>query len=220
MICKKDIINLVKTTGMLSLFTLSFSGCSEEESDISITNKTQREQSGDLQEIVTLQNKNNNAVYFSFNAKTDARPESITAMDNAVSFLNAHSGAYLILTGHVDAIAANQMVNYSVALDRAYKTKQYLMGKGVDSSRIYIKATTKQSGRPAHQERRVDFEYTASTPNVGLVHIPAATKEKKSAIQKSSCDKKKKSEKISKIKNQKIDTLEESEEANDDQDLV
>lgn len=182
MVHKKDIINFFKKAGMISLFTLSLTGCQDEDQEVVIESKVQSEQSSDLKNIVAEKNRsNNNAIYFAFNAKKDTRPESLAVIKDAAQFLKDNPAAYLILTGHVDAVAANQMINYTVALDRAYKTKEQLVAQNIDSSRIYIKATTKQTGNmtPA-QERRVMFEYAATTPKVGLCNgKPSSQKQEK-----------------------------------------
>jgi len=190
MIQKKDIINFFKKAGMLSLCTLSFAGCGNDAEEVTIESNVQNEQSSDLKTIVeTKNNSKNNSVYFAFNAKKDTRPESLAVIKDSAQFLQQNPNVYLILTGHVDSVAVNPRVNYTVALDRAYRTKEQLVAQKIDAARIYIKATTKQdAGMEASQERRVDFTYSATLPKVGLCHTDIANKkiEKKSDCKKTS----------------------------------
>ena len=185
MIQKKNVFDFFKKVGLMSLFTLSFAGCGDNEVEVNdevvvITDA----QSGDLNDIVAEKNSSEkNAVYFGHGEIKVVASDSLEFIKDAAQFLQENKGVYIVLTGHVDPVAPNETINYNVALNRAYEVAHKLMALKVDSSRIYVKATTKQDAdADQSKQRRVVFEYAAVTPKVGINIKKVGCKRKEVAV--------------------------------------
>jgi len=169
MIHKKDVIDFFKKISMVSLFTISFAGCmsSEEEAYVEVANIV--DQSNELNEIVVAKNSGKNVVYFEKRGAVKVTSaQSFAAIEDVAEFLKANERVYVVLTGHVDAVAANDHANYNVALDRAYQVANKLKGLKIDDAKLYLKATTKQDAAAGEKPWRVTIEYFVGEPKVGM----------------------------------------------------
>jgi len=73
-------------------------------------------------------------VNFDFD-KADIRPDAAVILDEAASQLNASPGRNVSVAGHTDSVGA-EAYNQSLSERRAASVKDYLVGKGVDASRL------------------------------------------------------------------------------------
>ena len=95
---------------------------------------------------------------------TNIKNSSKKQLDELAKILSSNPNLFINLTGHCDNIGED-ILNNQLSLDRANSVKDYLIGKGVSSSKINTKGlgTTKpkqsndtEKGRSAN--RRVEFE--------------------------------------------------------------
>ncbi len=73
-------------------------------------------------------------VNFDFD-KADIRPDAAVILDEAASLLNENPGRNVSVGGHTDSVGA-EAYNLSLSERRAASVKDYLVGKGVDASRL------------------------------------------------------------------------------------
>jgi OOP family OmpA-OmpF porin len=73
-------------------------------------------------------------VNFDFD-KADIRPDAAVILDEAASQLNASPGRSVTVAGHTDSVGADAY-NQGLSERRAASVKDYLVGKGVDASRL------------------------------------------------------------------------------------
>src|SRR5262245_5614275 len=73
-------------------------------------------------------------VNFDFD-KSDIRPDAAVILDEAASQLNANPGRSVSVGGHTDSVGTDTY-NQSLSERRAASVKDYLVGKGVDASRL------------------------------------------------------------------------------------
>ena len=73
-------------------------------------------------------------VNFDFD-KANIRPDAAVILDEAASILNEHPGSSVSVGGHTDSIGTDAY-NQGLSERRAKSVKDYLVGKGVDASRL------------------------------------------------------------------------------------
>jgi OOP family OmpA-OmpF porin len=73
-------------------------------------------------------------VNFDFD-KSDIRPDAAVILDEAASILNANPGSSVNVTGHTDSVGTDEY-NQGLSERRAMSVRDYLVGKGVDGSRL------------------------------------------------------------------------------------
>jgi outer membrane protein OmpA-like peptidoglycan-associated protein len=73
-------------------------------------------------------------VNFDFD-KADIRPDAAVILDEAASILNDNPGRSVSVAGHTDSVGADAY-NQGLSERRAAAVKDYLVGKGVDGSRL------------------------------------------------------------------------------------
>ena len=73
-------------------------------------------------------------VNFDFD-KSDIRPDAAVILDEAASILNANPGRSVSVAGHTDSVGTDAY-NQSLSERRAASVKDYLVGQGVDGSRL------------------------------------------------------------------------------------
>lgn len=88
---------------------------------------------------VFVENDSLNYVLFDFNEST-IRPYSYTLIDEAYSQLKENENAYLIIDGNTDKIGTDEY-NQKLSERRADAVKNYLMGKGINESRIQVQGS-------------------------------------------------------------------------------
>ena len=71
-------------------------------------------------------------------SKSDLLKDSYEALDGIVSILNDNASFNILIEGHTDS-QGDWNENLQLSLDRALKVKEYLMLKGISSSRIQTK---------------------------------------------------------------------------------
>lgn len=70
--------------------------------------------------------------------KTDLKPESITELDNVVRLMNENPNIKILISGYTDNIG-NPADNLKLSTGRAVSVVNYLLGKGVNNSRLSFK---------------------------------------------------------------------------------
>jgi len=70
--------------------------------------------------------------------KTDLRPESITELDNVVRLMNENPNMKILISGYTDNVG-NPADNLKLSTGRAVSVVNYLLGKGVNNSRLSFK---------------------------------------------------------------------------------
>ena len=73
-------------------------------------------------------------VNFDFD-KSEIRPDAAVILDEAASILNANPGRSVGVAGHTDSVGTDEY-NQTLSESRAASVKDYLVGKGVDGSRL------------------------------------------------------------------------------------
>jgi OOP family OmpA-OmpF porin len=73
-------------------------------------------------------------VNFDFD-KSEIRPDAAVILDEAASILNANPGRSVSVAGHTDSVGTDAY-NQGLSERRAASVKDYLVGKGVDASRL------------------------------------------------------------------------------------
>jgi len=73
-------------------------------------------------------------VNFDFD-KSDIRPDAAVILDEAASILNENTGSSVSVGGHTDSVGTDAY-NQGLSERRAMSVKDYLVGKGVDGSRL------------------------------------------------------------------------------------
>jgi OOP family OmpA-OmpF porin len=73
-------------------------------------------------------------VNFDFD-KSDIRPDAAVILDEAASILNANPGSSVSVGGHTDSVGTDAY-NQGLSERRANSVRDYLVGKGVDGSRL------------------------------------------------------------------------------------
>src|SRR5512134_2472377 len=73
-------------------------------------------------------------VNFDFD-KSDIRPDAAVILDEAASILNANPGRSVSVAGHTDSVGTDAY-NQGLSERRAASVKDYLVGQGVDASRL------------------------------------------------------------------------------------
>ena len=73
-------------------------------------------------------------VNFDFD-KAEIRPDAAVILDEAASILNSNTGSAVSVGGHTDSVGTDAY-NQGLSERRAMAVKDYLAGKGVDSSRL------------------------------------------------------------------------------------
>lgn len=73
-------------------------------------------------------------IHFDFD-KADIRPDAAVILDEAASILNGSAGSSVSVGGHTDSVGT-EAYNQGLSERRAMAVKDYLAGKGVDSSRL------------------------------------------------------------------------------------
>lgn len=73
-------------------------------------------------------------VNFDFD-KSEIRPDAAVILDEAASILNSSTGSSVSVGGHTDSVGTDAY-NQGLSERRAMAVKDYLAGKGVDSSRL------------------------------------------------------------------------------------
>jgi len=101
-------------------------------------------------------------IFFEF-GKATLKPESYAELDNVVKLLQNNEGVRLEISGHTDNIGSLK-TNMKLSEDRAKAVVEYIIGKGITSSRLEYKGyaytqpiapNTTEAGRA--QNRRVEF---------------------------------------------------------------
>ena len=117
-------------------------------------------------------------VFFDFD-KFEIRPDQISTLEEDAKILNEYPNLYILLGGHADERGAREY-NLELSERRALAIKEFLLEKGVDSSKISIYAYGKDYPlKKGHDEsswwynRRVDIIVWESPPTreQGLVEI-------------------------------------------------
>ena len=102
-------------------------------------------------------------IFFEF-GKATLKPESYAELDNVVKLLQNNEGVRLEISGHTDNVGSLK-TNMKLSEDRAKAVVEYIIGKGIASSRLEFKGyaytqpiapNTTQDGRA--QNRRVEFK--------------------------------------------------------------
>ena len=70
--------------------------------------------------------------------KTDLKPESITELDNVVRLMNENPNIKILISGYTDNVG-NPADNLKLSTGRAVSVVNYLLGKGVNNSRLSFK---------------------------------------------------------------------------------
>ena len=70
--------------------------------------------------------------------KTDLKPESITELDNVVRLMNENPNMKILISGYTDNVG-NPADNLKLSTGRAVSVVNYLLGKGVNNSRLSFK---------------------------------------------------------------------------------
>ena len=70
--------------------------------------------------------------------KTDLKPESITELDNVVRLMNENPNMKILISGYTDNVG-NPADNLKLSTGRAVSAVNYLLGKGVNNSRLSFK---------------------------------------------------------------------------------
>jgi OOP family OmpA-OmpF porin len=73
-------------------------------------------------------------VLFDFD-KTNIKPEAAAILDRLVAFMNENKDKRVALSGHTDSIGTEKY-NQGLSERRAASVKNYLVKKGVDTSRV------------------------------------------------------------------------------------
>jgi outer membrane protein OmpA-like peptidoglycan-associated protein len=71
-------------------------------------------------------------------SKSEIQKESFDALDGIVSILQDNQSYHVLIEGHTD-LQGDWNENLQLSVDRAVKVKEYLMSKGISSSRIQTK---------------------------------------------------------------------------------
>ena len=78
-----------------------------------------------------------NNIYYDLD-KWDIREDSHSTLETLVNLMNTYPNVKIITSSHTDSRATNQY-NKSLSFHRGQSVKDYLIAKGVDSSRIQIR---------------------------------------------------------------------------------
>jgi outer membrane protein OmpA-like peptidoglycan-associated protein/tetratricopeptide (TPR) repeat protein len=70
--------------------------------------------------------------------RTDLKPESITELDNVVRLMNENPNMKILISGYTDNVG-NPADNLKLSTGRAVSVVNYLLGKGVNNSRLSFK---------------------------------------------------------------------------------
>jgi outer membrane protein OmpA-like peptidoglycan-associated protein len=70
--------------------------------------------------------------------KTDLKSESITELDNVVRLMNENPNVKILISGYTDNVG-NPADNLKLSTGRAVSVVNYLLGKGVNNSRLSFK---------------------------------------------------------------------------------
>jgi outer membrane protein OmpA-like peptidoglycan-associated protein len=104
-----------------------------------------------------------NNIFFDFN-KSELQPESYPELDRLYKFLNDNSDINVEISGHTDNIGADEY-NITLSNARANSVKEYLVSKGINSSRIISKGygksnpvATNDTDEGRQLNRRVEFK--------------------------------------------------------------
>ena len=73
-------------------------------------------------------------VNFDFD-KSNIRPDAAVILDEAASMLSEHPSGNVTVAGHTDSIGT-EVYNQGLSERRAKSVKDYLVGKGVEASRL------------------------------------------------------------------------------------
>ncbi|MBN2213717.1 MAG: OmpA family protein [Bacteroidales bacterium] len=102
-------------------------------------------------------------IFFEF-GKATLKPESYAELDNVVKLLQNNEGVRLEISGHTDNVGSLK-TNMKLSEDRAKAVVEYIIGRGIASSRLEYKGyaytqpiapNTTEAGRA--QNRRVEFK--------------------------------------------------------------
>ena len=102
-------------------------------------------------------------IFFEF-GKATLKPESYAELDNVVKLLQNNEGVRLEISGHTDNVGSLK-TNMKLSEDRAKAVVEYIISKGISSSRLEFKGyaytqpiapNTTEAGRA--QNRRVEFK--------------------------------------------------------------
>ncbi len=103
-----------------------------------------------------------NNVFFE-SGKSDLRSESFPELDRLVEFLGKNPTVRIALSGHTDNVGSDA-ANLTLSQDRINSVQQYLVGKGVNASRLTAKGygktkpvATNDTDEGRQQNRRVEF---------------------------------------------------------------
>lgn len=106
-----------------------------------------------------------NNVFFDFD-KWDLRPESYVELDRVVKLLNDNPSMEIELSAHTDSFGSDDY-NFKLSDNRAKSCREYLLSKGIDSSRVTSKGygetqPVAPNDTPENRQlnRRVEFKIT------------------------------------------------------------
>ncbi|RCS27783.1 OmpA family protein [Polaribacter sp. WD7] len=104
-----------------------------------------------------------NEVYFEFDKKI-FKPGSTKKLDEIVKAMKENKNVILLLEGHTDSIGT-ETYNYDLSKDRANTVRDYMIRKGIDSSRLQSKyfgetkpVATNTTAKGRKENRRVEIK--------------------------------------------------------------
>ncbi|MBN2349820.1 MAG: OmpA family protein [Bacteroidales bacterium] len=102
-------------------------------------------------------------IFFEF-GKSALKPESYSELDNVVKLLESNESIRIEISGHTDNVGSLK-ANTKLSQDRAKAVSTYLVGKGINSSRLEYKGyadtqpvATNNTADGRAQNRRVEFK--------------------------------------------------------------